>query len=126
MKIKQSSGLNKRDRPAIRKATVDASQKIIDLSSPTKKHLPGLCCVEEEWEITAIGKRGKANEARLLEKYKDKIFRDTFKGKIEDRVITGILWNVVGMAYMVTTELISGGDECEYCINEKVRNLILK
>ena len=57
------------------------------------------------------------------------LFRDIVKGKIEDRIITGILWKYIivdEMAYMVTTELISGGDDCEYCINKKIRNLILK
>ena len=46
------------------------------ISPPKKKDITGVCCVEEKWEDTAIGKRKKTNEKRLLEKYKDRLFRD--------------------------------------------------
>ena len=104
-----------------------ASDEVQDLTSPPKKkHVTRICCVEEKWEEEAIGKRKKANEKLLWEKYKDRLFKDKVKGKIEERIITGIVWNGDEMVYMVMTELIAGGDDCEYCINKMIRNLIYK
>ena len=78
-------------------------------------------------------KRLKASRKRQFrsaywEKYKNKLFRSEVDGKIEDRIITGTLWNVDEMEYMVTTELIAGDDDdCGYdCINKMIRNLIYK
>ena len=58
---------------------------------PKKKYVTGVYCVEEMWEETAKGKRKKANKKNLLEKYKDRLFRDEVDGKIGDRTINGIL-----------------------------------
>ena len=94
------------------------------ISPPEKKHDTDICCAEDKWEERAKGKRKKADEKRLLDKYKDRLFRDEVVRKIEDRIITGILWNSDEMEYMVMTELIAGGDYFEDCINKMIRNLI--
>ena len=137
----------KRERP-IRKAAAAASQRIIDLSSPTKKSSPAkstvvirendkrkcadvvpsvkaVPCVEESWEATAIEKKDSKSMSRLLAKYRGKLVRDKVKGVWEDRVIIGVLWNSKHDQYMVNTHMTSGKkDEAEYVISS-VRRLII-
>ena len=75
-------------------------------------------------------RRPQKNERRLLEKYNDMLFKDELDGGVEDRIITGILWNK--NQYMLMTKLIDGSDDgsnndsddVECCINDLIRVLI--
>ena len=140
----------KRERP-IRKAAAAASQRIIDVSSPTKKSTPTkntvviqdndtiitdsnkkkrkragvIPCVEESWEKAAISKNSSKNMSKIVAKYNGKLFREKVKGVWEERVIIGVFWNSEHSQYIVNTDLTSGMDEAEEYSVLSVRKLII-